>query len=152
MSIIDIFENNKQIILKLICNEIMKRDIYCDVECLKKLIINNEIKYYLIRLMFNNKCILINEETYELGIIDIDMFIKPNNKFYFYSKELKFERGFTYFSRDINPLTFELIDKLIKLEEQKDKKINQCIVICKSLINNKFKRPFNLTEDIMNCY
>jgi hypothetical protein len=44
------------------------------------------------------------------------------------------------------------IIELIKLKQLEDKKINQCIAICKTLIKNEFKRPFNITEDIMSCY
>ena len=44
------------------------------------------------------------------------------------------------------------IIELIELENEKNKKINQCIAICKTLQKNEFKRPFDLTEDIMNCY
>ena len=106
---LEIPENNKQLILKLICNEIMKRHISNDVECLKELIINNEIKYYLIRLKVYGGYIFINEETKESGIINVEMYINPynlsvndnlsvnENKLYFYSKELYFQRGFTYF-------------------------------------------------------
>jgi hypothetical protein len=66
----------------------------------------------------------------------------------------------TYFSgcKDFDIIKNKIINtvKIIELyknyEEKKDFKINQCIAICKSLIKSEFKRPFNLTEDIMSCY
>ena len=151
MNKIEIPEINKQIILKLICNEIMKRDISNDVECLKELIINDEMKYFLIRLKYGGRYIFINEDSYETGIIDIDMYIDVN-KFYFYSRDLEFERGFAYFSRDTNPMTFKLIERLVNLENEQDKKILQCVALCKSLIKLKCHRPYDYTQDIMSCY
>ncbi len=149
MNKIEIPENDKQLILKLICNDIINSDKSNDLECIKKLIINKEIKYYLIRLKVFSGHIFINEETYESGIIDIEMYINPytnynDNKLYMYSQQIDL-----CFSSDINLKIFKLIDKLIKLKNEKDLKILQCTAVCNKLIKSGFRRPFNITEDVI---
>lgn len=94
---------------------------------------------HLTEIVYNIKLTLIryNEEI-NINIYDLN-YMLINYTYYFKVNNI------------IEKIFLNLYD-LYKIKEKKDKKINQCIAICKILNKSSFKRPFNLTEDIMNCY
>ena len=45
-----------------------------------------------------------------------------------------------------------MIYDIIINQKELDKKLIQCVAICNTLIKNNFRRPYNLSEDIVSCY
>jgi hypothetical protein len=83
---------------------------------------------------YNDKCIKISLE--EENIINIDRLNLNGDNM-----------------KDINLKSFFNSIKLIIQKFEKENIVPlQCVAICKNLMNSKFRRPFNLTEAIMEHY
>lgn len=156
-------ENNK--LIKNCIIDLLNTISYSEDFNIKKY---NELTNIIYNLSHNKNLLSIKQKDFIiriklLGNIDIEIFYDDD---YDYSK-ITYRKvnnvnilETTYFSgckdfyivknKIIN--TINIIELYKKYENIKNKKINQCIAICKTLQKNEFKRPFNLTEDIMNCY
>lgn len=154
----DKLKNNKIIkkCINYLFNNIIKYNDNEDFNNFKNIIYNKEIlllnyndydNIIYIKFYNDNRIEISYDEEYEyiktifrLNHIDYEKIsFKQNNKNFYIIKNILLK-------------TIYLIDIINNLEKQKDKKINQCIAVCKNLNKSSFKRPFNLTEDIMNCY
>ena len=149
-------KENKNTIIKLIFSESLRiRDDYADdlknfIDKIKNLKIFN----FNICLCVNNIFINTNEfiDTLDGCNKKVLKIYVLDNSIYFYSDYIYLPRGFCYLLRDVNPNLFKIINRIINLESEQNKKILQYIAICNTLIKNNFRRPYNLTENIMSCY
>ena len=147
--------NNKEASIKLIfefLNSLIKEDLYnLQIKRFNKIInkLNNYIYNEKYEIYYNYKTLYINIDNYIFKInLNNDLpRIYLNNVLIFIS----YDDYNNIYNKYFILIHFK-INEINNLEKQKDLKINQCIAICKTLIKNEFKRPFNLTEDIMSCY
>ena len=149
-----ISKENKNTIIKLIFNEILTlrdgdhirfKNHQNKIKNLNLNIFNFTILLSVNDIFINtNEIIDCNKEVLKIGVSDTSIYID--------SKDIYLLRGFYYLLRGTKINLFKIINRIINLENEQNKKILQCVSICNTLIKNEFRRPYELTEDIMSCY
>jgi hypothetical protein len=148
---------NKEVSIKLILNffnSLINEGLNnFDKKILNKILnkFNNYIhnEEYEIYYNYNTLIININNYIFKFSIINEIpwIYINNNSRFKFYD-DIKINnvcnKFFMLIYYEINPIN--------KLEKQKDKLLSQFIPITNYLINSKFKRAFDINNEILNCY